>query len=1062
MDSLVQRVKLKSKNVNRYTYLSEKVELVKKNDESYDSILRERTYPLWIPSKNSFLKLFLILLGLIVLVKLGTDYSIKILELIPIFKKLPELIDALRTIPTIESNSDSLQTLIAINSGIGAVLTGLAFFVAQSLMSSDDPDKARVLLYKSKFFPLLTLEVFVFFLLMIGDINYSIYIITIILGILTIFSLGETIRILIRNNDLEEAKSAIFFDILRNHFIIILDNEIKKRLSDNIFHEYIRSLSEIYDIKISYSPLLTYDKDSYFTLKVYKEGSYSDINLKNLEKMITLLNNISYDDIDLDVDHNEHNIDLKSIKNNDKRPSIIFHMTFFSEVNPSDSLMSIRKDLIENNPNIIKEINRNLESIFIINNASNEERDARFEISKLKERSIDAIQNEKTSDLEKNLKVYNDLVVEFYKFTRPYGVYSRNQAEKERTALFPYRIKPLEWISRDIWEIFEKGTKSEEKNIVMQVAYLPVSLSKTAIQYNDHLIFQNYIHYVIYLYKMGFTRRSNNSISTFIIDRSWRYLTELVDYYLIPYYKQEEEISWNEFSDFSQYIMKVFQEMIKNSYDNRDYNNFKLFIEKMYDSFDTIKYSNHKENSYLTNLKRQALFGLGSWILDDIKVNNKLSNKDYLLFITPYLPNDIVELTNLFIEVNSEEVKSNWDWLNWEFSGQKEKEVFWSGSSSRIEQFYSFLLVRSTKNYSDKTLLNINLPVNFDFANFIKRDQGLIYLLEKIENNNDNWKELLSIEDISKIGPLKLLLEKTKDKYEEKEKELVRETEISPVKVKTFKKGFEKNLANSFGIKEIYKEYKKWNLLEIKSISDYSNKNLGIHTIFDKEPFLEDNLFPNVLYNGFDEAFDFGKSIVRGENSFIISKLIEQLQEINSEKINRIIYDITIEEDDLIFISVNNAAFYQFEYNEPSENYIPKWRKEFLNLDLKDKDGVSGVYKLDNLNIPVYNIYSQEEHPILILINIKSMGIINQYIPRVINEDDQIGEYFISIKEILKNSVVENHLLEDPPIWLGDRGDRIEQSKYLQEKVIIKITEKIDFKVDNEIKGAIIYVDNSK
>lgn len=1064
MGSLGQRVKLKSKNVKTYTYLSEKVEQVKKNNEYYDSLLRGRTSPLWIPSINSFIKLFFILLGLIVIVKLGTDYSINVLELIPIFKKSPELINALRTIPTIESNSDSLQTLIAINSGIGAVLTGLAFFVAQSLMNADDPDKARVLLYKSKFFPLLTLEVFVFFLLMIGEINYSIYVITIILGVFTIISLGETIRILIRNNDLENAKSAVFFDILKNHFITILDNEIMKRISNNIFHEYIKSFSKTHAIELSYSPLLPYDRDSYFTLKVHKEGCYSDINLKNLEKLIIHLNKISYADINIDVDRDENHIDSKSIKNIDKKPLIIFHTTFFSEVTPSDSLMSIRKDLIENNPNIIKEINKNLESIFIIKDASDEESDARYEISKLKERSIDAIQNEKTSELEENLRVYNDLIVEFYEFTKPYGVSSKKQAEKERTALFPYRIKPLEWMSRDIWEIFEKGTKSEEKNIIMQVAYLPVALSKTAIQYNDHLIFQSYIHYVVHLYKIGFARRPS-SISNFMIDHSWRYLTELVDFYLIPYYKQDGEISWSDFNDFAQYIIKIFQEMIKNSYDNRDYTNFKLFIEKMFTSFDTIdtfKYSNYEEDNYLTNLKRQTLFGIGSWILGDLKERDDFSHKDYLLHITNYLPNDMEETTKLFLEASSEDVKNQWDWINWEFRDQKEKEVFWSGLSSRIEQFYAFLLIKNAQKYEDESLLNINLPVNFDFAHFIKRDQGLIYSLENIKNNSDNWKNLLSEEAIGKVDMLKLLLEKTKDKFEEREKELIRETKISSVKVNSFKEGFEKNLANSFGIKDIYKEYENWNFLQIENSSEYLDKNFGIHTFFDKEPFLEDNLFPNVLYSGFDEAFDFGKSIVRGENSFIINKLSEQLQEINSENINNAIHDITKEEGDLIFISVNNAAFYQFEYNAPSENYIAEWRKEFLNLDLKNKDGISGVYKLGNINIPVYNIYSQDEHPTLILINTKSMGVINQYIPKDTNEDNHIGEYFISIKEVLKNSEEENQLLEDPPNWLRDRGDKIEQSKYLQEKVVIKITEKIDFRVSDVITGAIIYVDNSK
>ncbi|WP_062533056.1 hypothetical protein [Jeotgalibaca dankookensis] len=1060
---MIQRVKTKSEKVRTPIYLSQMVDQIKKNDNYYDSLLKEKTYPLWIPSKYSFLKLILIFLGLVIIVKFGTDNSINFFELIPIFKEWPKLLNAIKTIPTIESDSNSLQTLIAINSGIGAVLTGLAFFVAQSLMNEDDPDKARVLLYKSKFFPLLSLEVFIFFLLIIGEINYSIYVITIILGVLTIISLGKTIRILIRNNDLENAKSAVFFDILNNYFILILDNEIIKRLSNNIFYKYTENLSDIHGIQISHSPLSPYDKDSYITLKVHKEGSYSDVNLEKLDEMIIPLTDNPGDNTDIDVNQDGNNIELNTIKSKEQRPSIIFHTTLFSEVKPSDSLISIKKDLVEFKPKLIKEIKRNLDLIFIIKDVSHEERDARFEISKLKERSIDAIKNENISDLEKNLKVYNNLIIEFYKFTKPYGGYSKKQAEQERTALFTYRIKPLDWISRDIWEIFEKGMKSEEKNIIMQVAYLPVILSKTAIQYNDHLIFQSYIHYVIYLYKMGFARSSNINISNFMIDRSWRYLTELVDYFLIPYYKNDEEISWNEFSDFAQYIIKVFQEMIKNSYDNRDYNNFKLFIEKMFASFDTIKYSNHKENNYLTNLKRQTLFGLGSWILDDMKEKDDFSHTNYLLYITTYLPNDIEEITKLFLEANSEDVKNKWDWINWEFSGQKEKEVFWSGTSSKIEQFYLFLLVKSANKYEDDTLLNVNLPVNYDFAHVIKREQGLISFLKKIKENSTCWRDLLTEEAIDKIDTLVLLLDKTKDKYDEREKELIRKTKISSDKVNSFKENFEKNLADSFGIKDIYKEYNHWNLQKLENSSDFSDKNFGIHTFFDKPPFLKDDLFPHTLYTGFEEAFDYGKASVRGENSFVVNKLKEYLQEKDLNKINNILKEIKIE-DDLILISINNAAFYLFEYNdnEYSKNYMANWSNEFLNLDIKNKNNLSGVYKINDSHIPVYNIYSQDEEAILILMDTKYMGEINQYVPKDVNKVDQIGDYSISIKEMSVNSEAENHILEEPPNWLRDRGDRVEQSKYLQEKVIIKITEKIDFKIDEEIKGAIIYVDNSK
>src|SRR5699024_3214544 len=338
-------------------------------------------------------------------------------------------------------------------------------------------------------------------------------------------------------------------------------------------------------------------------------------------------------------------------------------------------------------------------------------------------------------------------------------------------------------------------------------------------------------------------------------------------------------------------------------------------IEKMFASFDTIEYSNHKENNYLINLKRQALFGLGSWILDDIKDRDDFSHKNYLMYITTYLPNEIEEITKLFLEANSEDVKNKWDWINWEFSGQKEKEVFWSRTSSKIEQFYSFLLVKCSKKYEDDSLVNINLPVNFDFAHVIKREQGLISSIKEIKENSVYWKGILSEEAIGKIDTLILLLEKTKDKYDESEKELIRKTKISSAKVSSFKENFEKNLINSFGIKDIYKKYNHWNLQKLENSSGFSGKSFGIHTFFDKQPFLKNDLFPHVFYSGFEEAFDYGKASVRGENSFVINKLKEHFKEKDLNKINDILNEIKTE-DDLILISINNAAFYLFEYTD--------------------------------------------------------------------------------------------------------------------------------------------------
>jgi hypothetical protein len=59
-------------------------------------------------------------------------------------------------------------------------------------------------------------------------------------------------------------------------------------------------------------------------------------------------------------------------------------------------------------------------------------------------------------------------------------------------------------------------------------------------------------------------KRRNNEAFEFIIDRSWRYLKELSDFFLEHPY-EEREIGKQDFLDYSFYIFKVFQDLLKKS-----------------------------------------------------------------------------------------------------------------------------------------------------------------------------------------------------------------------------------------------------------------------------------------------------------------------------------------------------------------------------------------------------------------------------------------------------------------------------------------------------------------
>jgi hypothetical protein len=146
----------------------------KKTNKELTKILTQKHEPLWIPSRRSFFIIasFVFIFALLSHPQIIVEYFINPFSYLfnylfggfTYYQNIKEFLLNLPTIniPSINTEHNHYQNFIAIHAGIGAVLVGLAFFVAQSLIDKNDPDKGRVLLYKSHFFPLLTAEILIF------------------------------------------------------------------------------------------------------------------------------------------------------------------------------------------------------------------------------------------------------------------------------------------------------------------------------------------------------------------------------------------------------------------------------------------------------------------------------------------------------------------------------------------------------------------------------------------------------------------------------------------------------------------------------------------------------------------------------------------------------------------------------------------------------------------------------------------------------------------------------------------------------------------------------------
>jgi len=1012
----------------------------KKTDKEYRKLLKQNTEPIWIPSIRSFLTIASVVFFFAILSHL---------------QFLPKFL-------VTSFNQNHYQNFIAIHAGIGAVLIGLAFFVAQSLIDKNDPDKGRVLLYKSYFFPLLTAEILIFLIFIWGDVNIFALFAVAVLALFTIYFLGRTINILIKDYEMGKAKNKMFFEILKKNFIKILDNEIIKRIGGNKLYKKREIIEKETNGLIRITPFGAYDNDKYLAITTEKTGVVTDISFKKLKKFIAEIKKIA-------IKKETSTLSFKTINTTQQDNQIkdgVYILPRFLEhtLNTSGEIIQIKEDLFneEDKKKDLERLNKIASQIFTIQELPDFEKEAHLEISKIKYGCLAAIKNQEIDELKKFVDFYVDLIKEFSKFINLYGGgFSSEQAEKERTSFFE-RLKPIEWLSRDIREIFEKGMKSNDINIIREVAYLPIRLANEAIEHKDHLIFQEFIYFPQLLYSFAYDRKNTDEkISKFMFDRTWRYLKELSDYHLELKYKKNKCDEEN-FVGFVIHLLKVFQSLIKASFDKRDFENFQIFYSKasiLFRHLSRRHYDKTKEEQIFNkiNKKRQEMFfGIASWILFITESNKGDTEiKKYFDVCRGYVPSEIKALTQTFIDVHNFDVEHFWGWSNWELEGKSEDSEFAHTIDilGKLEKFYAIQSLKVLQSKTDEEIEKIELPHSRDLAFLAEGTRDLLKILDNIKNNSDYWKFVLDDNAISKVDKFKKLLEKAKKAQDEEDLQKKRNATISEDKVKKFKKTVVKNFYESHGIRNVLNYYK---LIEDKSNVPYEGKlkKLGINTMFDKAPFFD----KSINFVGDDNGFDFGRSLVNGENIEIIKKIKDKLPVTEKDKFNKMLADNNL--SDIFIISLNGANWKFFEEDKKSKNYIPKWQ---LQTKKKYPNEIAGIYKFKSKEIPVYEIYDGTKSKDILILNKNHLGQIIQYSPIDKNESEEYRQdiFYMDVGVFTDDSRYMTEFLENPPDWLKKVGNLEAQKNYLKERVVIKIFERFEFKLSSEVKGFKLNIENT-
>lgn len=1025
---------------------------------SFIEVLKNKKYLLYTPNKLTLLSILLVL---------------------AVFILLSYLFPAI----SIYYDSNAYQNIISIHAGIGIIIFALVIFIAENFRDREGRDRGKVLLKVSNIFPITLIEILIFFIFFLFHVNIWIILLIFLNGIFVIISLWKIIKVSLSQSYFIEERNNLFSDKILESINLALNERIGNFL-------FLKKLDSN-EIKLKFSYLSDFKDDQYYSFNLSKNGIIADINLIKLAKFSELIensavqNNYIYfeDDKKTYYDYSKTSTELRSedkkIKINSNRYIL---KKFNDEIIPGrNKVFCVEKVLIGKNEKLLNILRRLTEEIFIVKKRNNFKKEIRQELSEKKDQLIEAVRNKQIGKIEELIDFYLNLIESFLGYLKKYKLeYSFESAINERTSLFS-EWKEITWLFSDLRDIFEKAIESRDRNIILQFSYLPNSVAIISINYNDHYLFQKFLYFYKFLYWYA-KKIKDVDLEELMIEKTWFHLQELADFSIETKLLKEDFNSSkiNSLKDYAVFIFIILQELLKDSYEKKDFSSFEKFNKVAVKIFRNFKPSISINNveSYKSQLtiqgldvsqkqlilealekqknlesiekeinfrRNQMFFGLVSYILSQLKEKNfKGTENNYFEIMDNNLNFKLQKFTDLFIETNKSDAEHFWNWDFWELKDTDEAQ--WIDFKGKLAEYYCFKVLKLLSGLKENEVINFKLPLDREFTYLAGKNDRFYSILDNIAKNKESWINILPDTAFQRIDTFKKILADTIKRQEKADNEQKRITKISGVKVKELIDEFTK----SFNEEVILRDFFKKNNLYINRKDIIVKNNLfGINTLTDKAIFFDKW---HVIYP--DLGNKYGIDLASSEDSEIIQLIARNSIKIKVNDFDAIFKDFK-KLSDLIIITTHNNLY---EFLENTKNFKPSWYKDIPESNLK---GFQGWYYINNERgnkVPVIISSSRKIKNFVMVLDKNALGTLIQYTPAVENNCKNCIKdiFYIDIRSFSEDIKLLEAFISKPPEWLIKIGSKIEQENYLKEHVLVKIFESFEFKINDNFKGYIL------
>ena len=393
-------------------------------------------------------------------------------------------------------------------------------------------------------------------------------------------------------------------------------------------------------------------------------------------------------------------------------------------------------------------------SIFRFESTKTPSDELKEKLEETKDSLISAIQSSYIGLVDKLIKRYLSIsesyLEEMYKFG---AIYSSKQAIEERSNIFN-QWDETKMLNHDLLEIMEIASGSRNRQIVGTILYLPMAISSRALQAKDHLLFQQFIGFIPYIYNLS--KRADNSLKSFIVDLSWRYLKKLCNFKISYKIREVKEDELSSYEDFAIYTIKIFQDLMKEMINNKDWQELLTVISEFKDVYDD--YSIPSSIEKITEAKHLICFSICSCLLDEIKndpENNLL--RSCFQSLKDLLPNDLPTLAKLLYVTHDHDKQTFYGWNGWEIIA--DGKAHFIDVTGKFDRFFCIVSLQILEKEEESLIKRIILPHDGEYRGV---SNSLIKILEDVNTTPYDWMYILTEEQIAESEELISLLKLAK------------------------------------------------------------------------------------------------------------------------------------------------------------------------------------------------------------------------------------------------------------------------------------------------------------